>query len=114
MLGVANGVAEILRGVAMATPGPPLAPPLSTGGSSQLHIADEWSNVKVTAYGANRAAQLQSLRKKIHKHRMSDYHQAAEKTTKNKNKFFINHKYKLLIKNRYSQRFSQPFHSSEV
>ena len=52
----------------------------STGGSSQLHIADEWSNVKVTAYGANRAAQLQSLCKKIHKHRMSDYHQAAEKT----------------------------------
>ena len=49
-------------------------------GGSQVHIADEWSKVKVTAYGATRAAQLQSLRKKIHKHRMSDYHQAAEKT----------------------------------
>ena len=51
-----------------------------SAGGSQMHIADEWSKVKVTAYGANRAAELQSLHKKMHKHRMSDYHQAAETT----------------------------------
>ena len=45
-----------------------------------MHVAEEWSKVKVAASGATKAAQLQSLRKKIHKHRMSDYHRAAEKT----------------------------------
>lgn len=49
-------------------------------GGSQTHVVNEWSKVKVTVYGATRAAQLQALRKKIHKHRMSDYHQAAEKS----------------------------------
>ncbi|XP_027145225.1 E3 SUMO-protein ligase KIAA1586-like [Larimichthys crocea] len=49
-------------------------------GGSHVHVVNEWSNVKVTVYGATRVAQLQSLHKKIHKHRMSDYHQAAEKS----------------------------------
>ena len=50
------------------------------GPTSQGHIADEWAKVKVRAYGANRDTQLQSLRKKLHRHRTSDYHVAALKT----------------------------------
>lgn len=45
-----------------------------------MHVAEEWSKVKVAASGATKAAQLRSLRKKMHKHKMSDYHRAAEKT----------------------------------
>lgn len=46
---------------------------------SHIHVAEEWSQVKVAVYGAPKAVELRSLRKKIHKHRMSDYHRSVER-----------------------------------
>ena len=49
-------------------------------GGKHKHVAEEWIKVKVVASGITKSEQQQSLHKKIHCHRTSDFHEAAEKT----------------------------------
>ncbi len=47
-------------------------------GSGHMHVSEEWAKVKVVPSGTTKYAQQQSLHKKIHRHRTSDYHSSAE------------------------------------
>ena len=56
------------------------------GMGTKNQLSSEWINTKICSYGASRADQLRSLRKKIWDHRKSSAHNEAHKTLETRDK----------------------------
>ena len=58
----------------------------SGNGHQEVKLSSEWINTKICSYGASRADQLRSLRKKIWDHRKSSAHNEAHKILETRDK----------------------------